>query len=116
MHGPTGVEQVVDGFDRAYAQDAAYRVAHHGEQTVPPQGAGTPAVGYFFDYAGRPAVVSGDTVKSANLQRFAEGVDLPLHEALSPRRVAMVGRAAAGWGRPRPPPGIRSPAGARRRS
>jgi len=38
--GPTGVENVVEGFNRAYELDADYRVAHHGPETVPPSGAG----------------------------------------------------------------------------
>jgi len=38
--GPTGVETVVEGFNRAYRLDAGYRVAHHGSATVPPSGAG----------------------------------------------------------------------------
>jgi ribonuclease Z len=38
--GPAGVESVVAGFNQAYKLDAGYRVAHHGEKTVPPSGAG----------------------------------------------------------------------------
>ena len=38
--GPQGVESVVNGFNDAYALDKKYRVAHHGEATVPPSGAG----------------------------------------------------------------------------
>ncbi|MCP4497406.1 MAG: hypothetical protein GY825_11580, partial [Phycisphaeraceae bacterium] len=38
-----------------------------------------PAVGYRFDYGERSLVVSGDTIKSENLQRFADGVDLLVH-------------------------------------
>ncbi len=38
--GPTGVEQVVEGFNDAYALDAGYRVAHHGPVAAPPTGAG----------------------------------------------------------------------------
>jgi ribonuclease Z len=38
--GPQGVESVVDGFNGAYALDTRYRVAHHGEATMPPSGAG----------------------------------------------------------------------------
>jgi ribonuclease Z len=40
VFGPPGVEEVVAGFGRAYAQDARYRVAHHGEAVVPAGGAG----------------------------------------------------------------------------
>jgi ribonuclease Z len=38
--GPQGVESVVDGFNLAYGLDKGYRVAHHGEATVPPSGSG----------------------------------------------------------------------------
>jgi ribonuclease Z len=40
-----------------------------------------PAVGYRFDYRGRSVVVSGDTVKSANLITAAKDVDVLVHEA-----------------------------------
>jgi ribonuclease Z len=40
IYGPTGVEQVVNGFNQAYSQDFSYRVAHHGERVVPRSGAG----------------------------------------------------------------------------
>jgi ribonuclease Z len=134
VYGPPGVEQVVNGFNESYAQDAVYRVAHHGAAIVPPSGAGgtarpfplppdgegpvileingvkvtaflvdhspvEPAVGYRFDYKGRSVVLSGDTVKSANVQRFAEGVDLLLHEALAPHLVAVMNRGARRAGR-----------------
>ncbi len=50
----------------------------------------TPAVGYRVDYRGRSALVSGDTRKSANLAQFAKGVDLLVHEALSPELVNVI--------------------------
>lgn len=53
-----------------------------------------PAVGYIFTYKGRKTLISGDTAKSANLQQFATGVDLLVHEALSPELVSMLGKAA----------------------
>jgi ribonuclease Z len=40
VHGPPGVEKVVEGINLAYQLDQGYRVAHHGEETVPPSGAG----------------------------------------------------------------------------
>jgi len=136
IHGPAGVEGVVDGINRAYRLDSAYRVAHHGEAIVPPSGAGgaarpfptpaegkgevvideggvkvtafrvdhtpvDPAVGYRFDYGERPLVVSGDTARSANLQRFADGVDLLVHDALAPQLVAVLTRGAEEAGRER---------------
>ncbi|HZR82675.1 MAG TPA: MBL fold metallo-hydrolase [Candidatus Binatia bacterium] len=39
VYGPDGVAAVVDGFQAAYAADARYRVAHHGESTLPAAGA-----------------------------------------------------------------------------
>lgn len=57
-----------------------------------------PAVGYRFDYKGRSVLISGDTVKSANLAHFASGVDLLVHEALAPQLVGVLtagARAAA---------------------
>jgi ribonuclease Z len=35
VYGPVGTKAVVDGFDAAYAQDAAHRTAHHDEQHMP---------------------------------------------------------------------------------
>lgn len=130
VYGPDGVREVTRGFDRAYAADARYRVAHHGADVVPPSGAGLeghpfpvpqagepivvydahglrvtafrvehepvdPAVGYRFDYAGRSVVVSGDTRKSAEVERHAQGVDLLVHEALVTRLVAVMTEAAS---------------------
>lgn len=125
VHGPTGVETVVAGFNTAYSLDFGYRTAHHGPQIAPPEGAGsvaepfaapgpgekhvvlradgleitafavdhgpvTPAVGYRFDYRGRSVLVSGDTSESDNLEMFAAGVDLLVHEALAPHLVAIL--------------------------
>lgn len=35
VYGPPGVEDVVKGFNEAYAHDADYRTAHHGEAFLP---------------------------------------------------------------------------------
>jgi ribonuclease Z len=35
VYGGPGVEEVVDGFNRAYRQDQGYRTAHHGETVMP---------------------------------------------------------------------------------
>ena len=57
-----------------------------------------PAVGYRFDYRGRSIVVSGDTAKSPNLERFARDVDLLIHEALSPELMGVIQEAATETG------------------
>ena len=57
-----------------------------------------PAVGYRFDYKGRSVVLSGDTSKSANLEHFASGVDLLVHEALSPELMGIIGQGAEAAG------------------
>jgi ribonuclease Z len=53
-----------------------------------------PAVGYLFTYKGRSVLVSGDTAKSANIEKFATGVDLLVHEALAPNLVNVMHDAA----------------------
>lgn len=50
----------------------------------------SPAVGYRFDYKGRSVLISGDTTKSPVVERYAESVDLLLHEALSPELVGLM--------------------------
>jgi ribonuclease Z len=49
-----------------------------------------PAYGYRFDYHGRSVVISGDTKKSANLIRHAQGADILVHEALAKQMIAPV--------------------------
>jgi ribonuclease Z len=129
VYGPGGVEQVVDGFNTAYAQDFTYRHAHHGDTVAPLSGAGLkampfdkpamgelalvlerdglkvealavdhtpvePAVGYRFSYKGRSLLITGDTVKLANIEQFAKGVDLLVHEALAPNLVNLMNAVA----------------------
>ena len=55
VHGPTGVEGVIAGFNAAYALDNGYRTAHHGAQITPPAAAG--AVAMSFDLPASPTVV-----------------------------------------------------------
>lgn len=43
VSGPPGTIAVADGFNRAYAIDAAYRTAHHGPEVANPAGAGLAA-------------------------------------------------------------------------
>jgi ribonuclease Z len=40
VYGPTGLDQVIDGFEQAYGLDRGYRIAHHGPRVVPPSGFG----------------------------------------------------------------------------
>ena len=58
VHGPSGVEQVVAGFNMAYALDNGYRVAHHGPAIMPPGGAGAAARPFAIGAA--PVVIVDD--------------------------------------------------------
>src|SRR3546814_7428194 len=42
VHGPTGVEGVIAGFNAAYALDNGYRTAHQGAEITPPAAARAP--------------------------------------------------------------------------
>jgi len=53
-----------------------------------------PAVGFRFDYAGRSAVISGDTVYSPSLVKSSKGVDLLVHDALGRELLKLVEDAA----------------------
>lgn len=70
--------------DEGGLQVTAFRVDHDPV---------SPAVGYRFDYKGRSVVVSGDTARSAVLERVAKGADLLLHEALQPALVKRMAEA-----------------------
>ena len=120
--GPEGVEQVVAGFNQAFALDGDYRTEHHGSELMPRQlGVLTartvepglihdadglrirafpvdhspvaPAFGYRFDYRGRSVVVSGDTVVVPSLAEAAEGVDLLVTDALAEHLVLALAQA-----------------------
>ncbi len=58
----------------------------------------SPAVAYRFSYAGRTALISGDTSKSANIEKFAQGIDLLVHEALSPELLKAMSQGATNAG------------------
>ena len=55
--GPPGTERVVAGFNSAYAADADYRAAHHGETVAPRSGAGLVAREWPLPAAGEGTVV-----------------------------------------------------------
>lgn len=61
VYGPTGVEQVVDGLNRAYELDASYRTAHHGAIIAPPSGQGGQPVA--FDYTAPVVLLEEDDLK-----------------------------------------------------
>jgi ribonuclease Z len=78
--------------DRNGLKVTTFRVAHDPVD---------PAVGYRFDYKGRSVLISGDTIKSENLQSFATGVDVLVHEALAAHLVEIMTRGAKSAGRDR---------------
>lgn len=49
-----------------------------------------PAFGYRIDYSGRSVVLSGDTRFSENLIRYSKGVDLLIHEVVSPETIGLM--------------------------
>ena len=75
VHGPAGVEQVVAGFNAAYALDHGYRIAHHGERVVPRSGGRAEARP--FAMAGTKAVI----LRGGGLTVTAFKVD---HDPISP--------------------------------
>ena len=77
VHGPTGVEHVVGGLGRAYAADVKYRVAHHGEATVPSSGAGAIAHPFVQPEDGTGVVI----IQDGELKGTAFRVD---HEPIEP--------------------------------
>ena len=56
------------------------------------------AVGYRVDYRSRSLSISGDTIKSANLIKHSQGVDLLIHEALNPQLINRIADAAEAGG------------------
>lgn len=75
VYGPEGVEQVVAGFNAAYALDDNYRIAHHGENIVPGSGGGAEARSFAMD--GETAIV----LQSGGLTVTAFKVD---HDPIKP--------------------------------
>jgi ribonuclease Z len=81
---PAGVAVEVEEFDRdgiIYEQGGLKVIAFevdHGDVIKP-------AYGYRFEYAGRVAVISGDTRYNENVIRYATGADLLVHEVAAAR-------------------------------
>ncbi len=74
VYGPTGVEEVVDGFLSAYRLDRGYRIDHHGADVMPPSGFG--AVAYPFDL-GTDLMSSQVVYEAGDVQVIAFNVDHP---------------------------------------
>jgi ribonuclease Z len=108
--GPPGTEKMVSHLVQAFEFDIGFRIsddkarpegvvinAHNVNPGVAYEQSGVkitaikvdhapvePAYGYRIDYNGRSVVLSGDTRSSETLIRAAEGVDLLVHEVVSP--------------------------------
>lgn len=52
VYGPPGVEGLIAGLDQTYVIDTSHRIAHHGDQIVPPRGQGGDARGFPMPAAG----------------------------------------------------------------
>ena len=115
--GPQGTAAMMDHLKQAYEYDVRIRIQNDGAS---PQGAALlvkeigegvvyekggvkvtafevdhapvkPALGYRIDYAGRSVVLSGDTRVSENLVRYAQGVDVLVHEVFVPATLQRAG-------------------------
>lgn len=110
IYGPAGTREAMSNFEKAFQVDIRSRLA---DEKLPPRGAFVaaediaegpvydkngvkitafevdhgdairPAMGYRIDYAGRSAVISGDTRFSENLIKFAKGADVVIHEVVA---------------------------------
>ena len=89
LPSPDGIATV---FDRNGFKVQAFGVNHDPIK---------PAYGYRIEYGGRAVVISGDTVKSENLARYAAGADILIHEALSKVLIAQGAAALAAAGQTR---------------
>ena len=112
--GPDGTRDMMDHIQRAFAFDIHMRrdvdeafpaegikvVSHDIKQGIVfvergvkitaflvDHGRVAPAFGYRVDYRGHSVALSGDTRFSENLIRFAQGVDVLVHEAVDPDAV-----------------------------
>jgi ribonuclease Z len=89
VHGPTGVETVVNGLLQTYSLDRGYRVAHHGEAVLPSSGFGAQVKSYEPPAADQRRVL----LKDADLEIAAFLVD---HDPVTPSvgyRISYKGRS-----------------------
>jgi ribonuclease Z len=59
VYGPPGIEEVVAGFNQAYALDAGYRTAHHGAAMLPPDAVALDPKPVFVNEDSTAPVLSG---------------------------------------------------------
>ena len=105
VYGPPGVQRVVAGLREVYAQDQGYRVAHHGEATLPPSGFGAEARPFEVT-ASRDLLVYQDG--GVEIRAFA--VDhAPVHPAVG-YRISYKGRSVVLSGDTRPSDAVRTQA------
>ncbi len=98
---PSGAGMVAEPFSFAEGEDAMPVLDEDGLKVtafIVDHAPVRPAVGYRFDYRGRSAVISGDTVYAPALVRVAQGAHLLLHDALSPALLKLVEDAAGSAG------------------
>ena len=72
-------------FEKSDLTVTAFLVDHHPVE---------PALAFRFDYRGRSAVISGDTVPTDTMRHHAKGVDLLVHEAMQPKMLNAIQRAS----------------------
>lgn len=82
VYGPTGVTQVVAGFNQAYQLDDGYRTAHHGPAIAPPSGAGGTAHSFKPPKAGVGRTVLARNGLTVTAFRVHHG---PVHNAVGYR-------------------------------
>lgn len=97
VYGPPGVNRVVEGLREVYAQDQAYRVAHHGEAHLPSTGFGGQAKTFELGSARQMVIYKAD-----ELEVRAFPVDhAPVHPAVG-YRISYKGRTLVLSGDTRP--------------
>jgi|SRR5688572_1958181 ribonuclease Z len=79
VYGPPGTGKIVEGFRAAYAQDAAYRMEHHGADVLPAAAAG--AIAHEVALGDAPDAAAGLPERPSGLRITMFRVD---HEPVAP--------------------------------
>jgi ribonuclease Z len=98
---PSGSAMVAEEFSLAPGEQSGSVISEGGLEVtafVVDHSPVEPVVGYRFDYAGRSAVISGDTVHTTALVDAAAGADLLVHDGLSIELLRLVQDAAGAAG------------------